>query len=72
MDNIKIWKDVPMPQKRNKWGSIFNKMKDGDSIVLNDRQSKRSCLSNAHVQKIKLVSRMIGKDQWRIWKKGDK
>ena len=71
MDDIKIWKDVPIPEQRNKWKGILNKMEDGDSIVLNE-QSKHSCLSNAYVQRIKVVSRKVGKDQWRVWKKGDK
>jgi len=72
MDDIKIERDVPLPQQRYKWKGILNKMKDGDSIVLNDKQSKHSCLSNAYMQRIKVVSRKIGKDQWRVWKKGDK
>ena len=70
MDDIKIWTDVPIP-KRYKWKDILSKMKDGDSIVL-DGQSKHSCLSNAYMQKIKVVSKKIGKDQWRVWKNGNK
>ena len=72
MDDIKIEKYVPIPTIRNKWKDTFAKMEDGDSIVLNDKQSKHSCLSNAYMQRIKVVSRKIGKDQWRVWKKGDK
>ena len=67
---IKIEKDIPIPTIRSKWKGVFNKMEDGDSIVLNKR-SKHSCLSNAYVQKIKMVSRKINKDQWRVWRKGD-
>ena len=69
MDSIKIWEGIPVPTQY-KWKDILNKMKDGDSIVL-DGRSKHSCLSNAYMRRIKMVSRKIGKDQWRVWKKGD-
>ena len=69
MDSIKIWKGIPVP-KRYKWKDTLDKMKDGDSIVL-DGQSKHSCLSNAYMRGIKMVSRKIDKEQWRVWKKGD-
>ena len=70
MSNIKIDKDIPIPEMRSKWRRIFNEMKIGDSIVL-DEPNKHSCLSSAYRYKVIVISKKLGENEYRVWKKGE-
>jgi len=65
MGEIKIEKNIPLPEPRSKWKDLLLKMKVGDSFLTVD--SNRSNISaTAKKMGFKVVSRMA-RSKIRIW-----
>lgn len=67
----KIEKGIPVLERtasNRTWRNLLEKMSIGDSFVVLREPERRSVIRSAHYAGMKVVTRKVNGEGWRIWK----
>lgn len=72
LENIQIEKNIPVPAKKRlkrkfTWVSLAEKMKVGDSVVVNEQGSRNLYVALRTINH-KAITRSVGGNEFRVWK----